>query len=223
MQINGSEIETLYKDLVPYLYGHRSPERRSSFFTFPLTNLGILSWALLPENKFVYILTGGEIADGEGTWNYTLTVKSLETGKEFYISHPYFPMEVTLDNLNRYDGRVKANSHLPSMKDAVGQLKEIMKDKKYNSPVLKLIADGQYIFVMSNRKNDNNELFTDVFNTDTGAYVSSLYLLENPHLIHNGYVYYFVYAKEDEFTRIEKYKIDPAVYGNRVLQNPKTP
>ncbi|KPK95768.1 hypothetical protein AMJ80_03660 [bacterium SM23_31] len=82
-------------------------------------------------------------------------------------------------------------------------------------------VDGNHVFLFPYEEKDNQEESSeklkdrrvDVFNLDAGTYVTSVIFPFIPYVIRNDYAYEMRYGGREEFTIINKYKIDPAVYG----------
>ena len=91
-------------------------------------------------------------------------------------------------------------------------VKDIMRKERYTAGLQEILVDGEFVFAFTFKKNDEEEFLTDVFNIKTGEYISSAYFSGVPNLIKDGYAYYMNPGSQDEFPKIEKFKIEPAVY-----------
>ena len=92
--------------------------------------------------------------------------------------------------------------------------KEAYERKKYQSSVWGLFADGPYVFAYVAHDDETQKRAYDVFDTGTGAYLSTVTFPARPHAIRNG----FFYISEKDmagFTVVRKYRIDPTVYHKR--------
>jgi len=91
------------------------------------------------------------------------------------------------------------------------RLSEIIKSTKYYLPIIDIRTDGDYIFIFTDKKNDLGHTLVKVFNAATKSQSSAAYFPLLP-VIRNGYVY-SLGKNEEGFYIVEKYKLDPAVYG----------
>jgi len=175
--------------------------------------LGVLLVAMLPDNRIVYTQTHFESLIDETKAQYNLFVLSLDDFEKSTITHRFDPVKITetvrkpskrlaeFDPIN-YQNRVKVSEKRAS----------IYKERVYKSPLQRIMTDNNYIFAFTFQKNAKEELFTDVFDANTGNYLCSAFFPFFPNVIKNGYVYRIT-TNEDGFPVVEKYKITPAVYG----------
>ena len=170
---------------------------------------GEFEWNILSGNRIVY--THAEVDKYIENHNYTyiLHVKSFDLREYFSISQKYTPVVIP-DSLKQdyYDNENR------------NKLAEIFSDMarktKYFPPVKRIRADRNYIFVFTNKINEKGEVLTDVFNADSKSYITSVYFpywtVDASVKFHNEHIYGRM-INEEGFYIIEKYKIDPAVYG----------
>jgi len=181
--------------------------------SFRLEILSNFSWALATDNRMVYYDSGEDSKNGDGNPIYALSIMSEETEIVTQITRMYEPVEITTNQINRFDGVVKANSQLfPDLKDFMDGVKNTMRDEKYTIALQEILVDGEYVFAFTHKQNEE-EFLSDIFNLDTGDYVSSAYFPGVPNKIKNGFAYYMIRGSEKEFPKIEKYKIESGVYG----------
>lgn len=212
---NDGAINTRIAIREDHIYRFTS-ENGGASISFKLGFLSKFSWAIASDNRIVYYDSSEESINGDGTPVYVLSVMSEETEIVTQIIRTYERMEISTNQMNRYDGTVKANSqYFPDLKDSMNGVKNIMRDEKYTVALQEILVDREYVFAYTYKQNENEELFADIFNLDTGDYVSSAYFPGVPKKIKNGYAYYLIRGSEKEFPRIEKYKIDPGVYRKR--------
>ena len=92
-----------------------------------------------------------------------------------------------------------------------------LKEAKYHPAVKNLLTDGDYIFVFTHERVENEGHIVDVIDSRTGERISRAYFpfgadpIYETMVIKNGYAYRITNNK-DGFKIVEKYKIDPAVY-----------
>ena len=92
-----------------------------------------------------------------------------------------------------------------------------LKEKEYYPAVKQVFTDGNYVFVFTHAKKKGAGHFVDVFDGERQKYLRSVYISLDPREIQSiagGYIYKFNdWQNSGEFPSIEKYRIDPAVYG----------
>jgi hypothetical protein len=88
---------------------------------------------------------------------------------------------------------------------------ELLKELKVYPGIQSIFDDGNLLFVQTYNYEKNKGWLVDIFNSTTGTYLRSAYFPFIP-VIKNGYAYRSVLSA-DEFPYIEKYKINPAIYG----------
>jgi len=172
--------------------------------TFP--NLGRLLWEVLPDRRILYIHTGHDKILSDNKATYILNVVSMDNLETNHIKHTYTPIEISDSDMGEY-------KKFPDLKPVA----DFLKEKKYWAPLQKLLIDGYTLFALTLKNNEKGEIFTDVFDLQSGTYMKSVYFPEyfkfEIEIIKNGYAYRTA-KNEEGFYIIEKYKIDPAVYGN---------
>ena len=184
-------------------------------FNSTSANLSFLSrflWVLGTEQKVVYVETGKDELFDNQTGKYALHIIHMESGVENVIVHNYERTLIRDSQIERFNPNTTVNSRYPELKPVLEEFMEIAKDNKYNHSLQALYSDNNYVFAFTYKINQANEIFTDVFDIDSGEYISSAYFPFKPKDIKNGYAYNR--EKSDEgFYVVTKYKIDPKVYG----------
>ena len=177
-------------------------------------HFGSLAAAMLTNNRVVYTHTFHETQIDENHANYRLFVLSLDNLKKITITHPFNPM-VFIKKEDPSIKRMSERSPLPAelYKGLQQKIYDVYDERKYKSPLQSLMTDRNYIFAFTFEKNKEEEIFTDIFNADTGKYLGSAYFPFLPMAIKNGYAYNLKKTTDTEFAEIKKYRIDPAVYG----------
>jgi len=170
-------------------------------------NQGSLLGGMLTGNRVVYshslydrVITGNNA-------QYILNIVSLDDFKTTKIHHRFTPEIISDEAISLWQSRVRTGKNSPEAK----LLKDIIKEAKYQEPIMYLFTDRQFIFVFSPRRNETKDYLVDIFDADEGMYINSAIFPFQPRVIKNGYVYK-VRAGGGEFPVVEKYKIDPAVY-----------
>lgn len=178
----------------------------------PIAYSGDFLWGMLPENRIVYTHTAYDKSRNQNDFRYILRTKSLDTGEEEVFSIPYERLEISESVIENtpFPGTVPEGTNLDEI------LKDKIRDLKYFPPVYGLLVDNEYVFLFVNSNDLEEKRQVHVINTNTGKQVSTVdfpYWLQPWTLvIKNGYVYRYTRGVDD-FPVVEKYKIDPTVFG----------
>ena len=176
----------------------------------PVSILNFLQVEIISDNKFVYAncLYDTEIDKVNNTGTYTIHIRDILTDKTERIIHEFDPVNVKEDvNSGKYKDdnleRLRKTSEQVDFYPALSAL-------RYDSG---MIFAFRYSGQVWNYKDDVPvEYLTDVFDAETGKYLHSVGFPFIPVVIKNGFAYRIKRAT-NEIPIIEKYKIDPAVYG----------
>ena len=87
-----------------------------------------------------------------------------------------------------------------------------MKKLKVYAPLKFFSTDGKFIFAFTYEYVKGKGIIVDVFDSEKEEYICSVYFPFEYPVIKNGYAYE-PGINEEGFTVVEKYKLDPAVYG----------
>ncbi|MFC1555279.1 hypothetical protein ACFL7D_11655 [candidate division KSB1 bacterium] len=97
-----------------------------------------------------------------------------------------------------------------------------LRDQRYRPPIARIIADGRTLFVLTwTSRNDRKEYLADVFDIADGEYIASVWLpgwmihtlsRRRSSTIRNGFAW-FLENNPMESPQVQKYRIDPSVYG----------
>lgn len=164
-----------------------------------LTNpyLGILLWDMLPDNRIIY--TQGETDKRRESDDslYLLHVFSPENLASTSIEHKYVPVKIPDDEKKeKFYGYTSATT----------------KSITHYAPLQALLSDGYYVFAITFQQNNAGEYLVDIFDLEQNTYIKSVNFSIVPNIIKNRKAYR-VATNDDGFYIIEKYRIDPAVYG----------
>lgn len=188
--------------------------RGSSYGSTSLSQLGNMYYSLLPNARILYTHTGfdSEIRDGLGY--LTMHVIDKDGSNKKIFEWEYNPILIEESYIDNYKIGLSFNNERPL--EAENKIKDMLREKKYEAPVPEIFIDGNYLFIAMGRKSSrpNNVYDIDVLNVETGEYLSTFAVDFSPEYIKNGYLYRRFTGNEKEFARIEKYKLDPKVYGN---------
>jgi hypothetical protein len=185
-----------------------------------------------PEaGKFLYTyLSGYKIA-----YTYPKIHKSVENGKSYYtifvhnfktsekneIKHQYAPITIPDSIINPIidyskfrspSPNVPLNQYIASLKESDKKRSEVLKKLKYYTSIQLLASEGDYIFAYTYQYDKNKQYVADVFKASEGKYVCSVYLPYLFTVFKDGYAYR-IKSGQDIYPIVEKYRIDPNVYG----------
>ncbi|MFC1543646.1 hypothetical protein ACFL4Y_00125 [Gemmatimonadota bacterium] len=180
--------------------------------------LGVQLVVPLPRNRAAYIHGYHDSRTHEAGSEYTLTIIDLQSYERTTISHAYVPQLLQWES-PEYDDDYK--QQYPEQWQRMQEQFEIaargIEERRYAVPVVRLEADGPYVFAFTTTSNDSSEALVDVFDTDASCYVCSAWF---PSVyqgsVRNGtYCVFNEFRMVEDFPRVLKYRIDPRVYGRR--------
>jgi len=186
--------------------------------------LGKLFWELLPDGKIVYVNTMEDEVNEQGDSFYTINVIDLSGRIIKHKKHKFNLVRLPYDyfevNISYLPPTIPDRSK-KQIEDREKNKVILAKAKKYYASIMTMKVDGSYVFLFPYEEKDTQEEYperdkdrlTDVFNIDEETYVTSVTFPFIPYVIRNGYAYERHYGGLDDFTIINKYSIDPAVYG----------
>ena len=90
--------------------------------------------------------------------------------------------------------------------------KDKLKKAQFFPPFWDMFIDGNYVFLFYGAYFHNGEISAYVIDLDAGKCVSEVCFPFYPAYIKDGFAYALT-STSDGFPALEKYKIDPAVYG----------
>jgi len=162
---------------------------------------------LLPENRIAYSHIFIDDIQNNNTFRYTIHIKDLNTMELSHITHNYKPIETK----EAYDKGAFIK--------VMGDVEEYTKKHIYHPALCALHYDDECLFAVREanfgRATDLNidiPYQTDVFDAQTGTYIRTVEFPFKPQYIKNGYIYRKI-KNQDGYWMIEKYRIDPRVYG----------
>ena len=176
-----------------------------------------LQWGLLPGNRIIYSYPSIDKKTEQNQSFYVLYIVNYETLDRSFIRHQYKPVEIPETVKNEYHPTrsKKYNSWSENdrllFKEGIDFVWEIVKDLEYYDSMLKLLVDGNIVFVVTYQENDSVEYIVNIFDPEIEKYVKSVCFSIVPEMIKNGYAYRTT-DNEEGFKIVEKYKIDPIVY-----------
>ncbi|MFC1553621.1 hypothetical protein ACFL7D_03205 [candidate division KSB1 bacterium] len=196
---NGSTITQILEKELLVMYGStKYPE-------------GELHWKVLPGNRIFYQNANEDIFDLEKGSYYTIHILSFEDGKDISGTREFtqveFPEKMTT---------------APARKGNPGdQLKidkaRVYKEKKYYAAVEIVKVDGRYAFIFLNQLPESIQrnplrVPAEIFDLENCQFLTTIEFPFYPYVIRNGYAFNKT-IDEDGFPVIQKYRINPSVYG----------
>ena len=176
---------------------------------------GRFFYDVLSNNRLIYTNAETDKRSDKNKSEYILHVFSSTDGFESTkIIRAYGP--VAIPNSSKEQAIDRLSEPEIGMPEISKEVRNFVTDKikeiKYFPPVSGLKVDDNLIFVFTGKKNAENHILTEIFDAVTLTYLRSAYFSKYPRIIKNGYAY--ILATNDEgFYVVEKYRIDPSVYG----------
>lgn len=178
---------------------------------------GTFFWDIMPDRTIVYTHSrfDADITDEIGY--YVIHFYNLDTGERSSIRHAFEPVPIVATKPPDIPGRRRSPLEERLGYDRMQLVYErrvIMAEKYiYHEPLWSLIVDGKtgYVFINQVPLNAENPLI-DIFDLENQNYLRTVTLSLKRWYIKNGFVYTIGQSAEG-FDVIEKYKINPAVYG----------
>ncbi|KPK87208.1 hypothetical protein AMJ80_12265 [bacterium SM23_31] len=181
---------------------------------------GRLNYTILPNRRLLYSHAAHDASVENGIGTAVLHIVSLDTGEMNDIQFTYEPREITDSEIEIYDYMGESKSVIMQHNSEIlaRKIKSALQEAGYHAPFHSIISDRNFVFLIYNKLflKDNqflrNGYLIYCIDTIKQKQVSSFLLEELPDFIYNGYLYNIGESTEG-FAVIEKYKIDPAVYG----------
>jgi hypothetical protein len=207
-----------YRNVDTYLYKSGSLNGSKGY-----NILGRLWLEILPGSKIVYTHTQHDVTYINDIAYLTFHVISLvnNTKSDFVI--PYKPTIIADSTINKFDpsyiekmaNKSPRTSEIPSYSKAEKEIDtkvfNILKKEKYHRLFTTMRSDGAYLLLeLSATKNNTKK----VINSESGKEVCNFIYPESLYMgqFKNGYGYR-LYIPKDGYPVVEKYRIDPRVYG----------
>lgn len=173
---------------------------------------GELHWEALPGNRLFYQNADEDVFDVEKGSYYTIHVLSLDNGKDISATREFTPVEFP-ERMTTAPPR-KGNPFDQHKID----MARVYKEKKYYAAVKIVKVEGRYAFLFPNMlsesvQRDPLRVPAEVFDLENCQYITTIEFPFYPYVIRNGYAYQLKRTTNDEFAEVNKYRIDPAMYG----------
>lgn len=177
--------------------------------------LRLAQYYLLSNKRILYIDPELFKEKRVDDWYYILYIYDLKTNGTTQIERQYVPVRIP-DSLLVYkepkfpptaSERLK-NNIIKSEKEHIEELKK----KKVYDPIRKIYTNNNLIFIVTNIKVPGKGYVVEIIDADSGEYLRSAFFDFFPLIIKNGYAYRLM-SGSNIFPYVEKYRVDPAVYG----------
>lgn len=167
---------------------------------------------ILPNRHIAYSHSVYDVINDGKELRYIIHVVNLENLQKSHISHSFKPVDVQKEiDSGKYNTEIGEDL-----------LKARLEKANYLPPLDFIHCDRNLLFAIHStgyvwnlnilKKGEKIESLTDIFDIETGKYLRSAYFPFIPDVIKNEYAYR-THRNPEGFSIIEKYKIDPAVYG----------
>jgi len=169
---------------------------------------GELNCAMLPGNRVAYTHADHDFIIEKNLGYYILNVVSLDNLEVKQIKHKYTPIKITGEERESYEKQFSIFGQLEPF------IRQASNAKKYHPHVIDIVTDRNFAFVYTmdfHEIDGKREFLVDVFDVDEGKYIRSAYM-GTYRKIKDGYAYTDG-SNEEDFSEIQKYKLDPALYG----------
>ena len=204
--------------------------QNEDIFIFPgglngVSMLGTLRFAIISSSKILYTHTFHDVTFANTTAQLTFHIVSPagNIASEFSVT---YQLEAIPDSViksfnpsyvEKSNKELRGSSYKMSKeeKDMCNRIVNALEQRKYKPPFTALQSDGAYIFLINDKVESGSKkyIFT-VINSESGKEVSRFITSESisGDIIKNSYRYVLTTPK-DGYPVVQKYRIDPRVYG----------
>jgi hypothetical protein len=210
VKTRGDEYSIIYKS-----------EEVTSPDNITVSEAGTYLYTMLTDYRIAYSYPKEHKLFENEKWYYRIIVHNFKTGETREIKHQYIPLAIPDSVINPKIDYEKIGAGLPSelsrayiagRKESYELRSKALGDLKYYAPIQRLASDGDYIFAYTYQYDKDKKYVADVFKSSENKYICSVYL---PYIFtdfKDGYAYR-IKSSADEYPQVEKYRIDPKVYG----------
>jgi len=190
---------------------------------FSFFEKGMLVYTLLPGRKIAYSETHKDKVLENGIWYYVIHIYNLDSQERTKIMQQYTPVDIP-DNVIHPEykkgynlDRIVARGLNPDGSDSFTRRDrdkiraKYLEELEVYPAIREIFSDKNLLFAKTYKYVKGKGYVYEIFNIETGSYLRSAYFPFDP-VIKNGYAYKRA-RSEEGFSIIEKYRIDPAVYG----------
>jgi len=212
VKTRGDEYSIIYKS-----------EEVTSPDNITVSEAGGFLYTMLTDYRIAYSYPKEHTLFENEKWYYRIIIHNFKTGETSEIKHQYIPVaipdsvinpKIDIDYDKMYEGvsSEKRSAYIAENKKYYESRSKALEKLKYYAPIQELASDGNYIFAYTYQYDKDKKYVADVFKASEGKYICSVYL---PYIFtdfKDGYAYR-IKSSEDEYPQVEKYRIDPKVYG----------
>ena len=173
---------------------------------------GELLWSMESDKYLAFCHPDFDITQQNKTYQYAIHVVSLKDLNRRKITLQYSPVEIPDSVKDSHFARFKALEEMSLTLYPPKKIIDMVKDTQYYPPLQRVFADGGIVVALTFQRNKKGEFVADIFDIVSGGYLRSAYFCDVPDVIKNGYAYR-LYTPKDGYPVVEKYRIDPRVYG----------
>ena len=185
-------------------------------FSHKSDELGSFSMALLPDNRIAYTHSFHESTLSGDTGEYIINILSLDDFSNQPITKDYDPVLLEYSDETLLMWKNLADD-VPSQAKNYELLKENViaeyNEREFKSPVQKILADRNLIYVFTYKLSESGQIYTDLFDSSTLEYTGTALFPFVPNQIQNSFAYRLT-KDENEFEIVEKYTVNQKIYGN---------
>ncbi|MFC1553629.1 hypothetical protein ACFL7D_03245 [candidate division KSB1 bacterium] len=186
-------------------------------------NLGInyngrFLWDYLPDKSIIYSHSRLDAVFTPEKSYQKLHIIDLQNNEKKILEHSFEPRIIEIKEYREFDRSTSRQmreilNQVTTRKEAYERMHDILRSFKYADYLRRIFADGNIVFIVTTEKNDNEEVLVDVLDCEKMVYLTSVYFppKTNFRKIKNGFAYKI--GESDGFPVVQKYRIDPAVYG----------
>ncbi|MFC1554329.1 hypothetical protein ACFL7D_06825 [candidate division KSB1 bacterium] len=205
-------IELLYQGIK---FGNISTARLTNY----VEGIIDLQFEVLDNGFIVYSHPHYDNKINEVGAEYILHIFDTRRKRAEQIIHKYDPVENPSPADKHIGGLILREEHKDLKIDDIVSVDRLIKQDKL-PPFSRIIADGDFLFVILNNKNKTGEHLTDIFDMSSGKYLRSVYFPprfaeqyfpEGDSTIQNGFAYLLEYSPSKS-PELILYRINPPVY-----------
>jgi len=188
---------------------------------------GDLFFGMLDTNRVLYHNAFEDVFNVSGKYYYTVQIICLDNNTYKKYTRSFTPVLISIDEELEVLEKMKEKSQNKLITDKmIKERKEKIEAQKYYHPILYLWVDMQYVYfwldlikkdgkitsASSKNPGELTQFCIDIFDVNSERFLEPIQLQFLPVMIKNGYVYN-IDKNQDGYPVINKYKINPAVYG----------
>jgi len=168
--------------------------------------IGRTEFTILPDNIILYTHTTHDVVYQNGKATLTFHLYSIKNNTTETFTYTYSTKEIPKKYIDNYKSTSKIAGTEKKITDKV---KETLRQHKYNALFIIIFSDKQFVFLFDNKSNT----FL-VFDTAKKQFIGSFLFPQDINItqIKNGKIYR-IKSGSDIFPTIERYRIEPAIYG----------